>query len=203
MVGQNNYRYRLVATGACGPVTSNAAILTVNPLPSFTLTGLNPTVVCLSDQAFTLNGPGTGIWSGTAVQGNVFTPSAAGVGTASISYTQTVAGCSTTRGTIVQVNECSDRHIGLDQYPAIIVYPNPGNGAVSVRINTDLYTELGLKIFNSSGQLMQTLRFENVTYGSVFPVNLTKVHGGTYHFYFYNSEHGFTSKGMSVIIYRK
>jgi hypothetical protein len=203
MVGQNNYRYRLVATGACGPVTSNAAVLTVNPLPSFSLTGLNPAVVCVSDLAFTLVGPGTGTWSGTGVQGGVFNPATAGIGTTTVNYTQTVAGCSSTRGTIIQVNECSDRHLLLSQYPSLIVYPNPSNGAINVRVNTDLYTELGLKIYNSDGQLVQTLQFSNVTYGSVLPVNLVNAPSGTYHFYFHNSEHGFTSKGVSVIIYHK
>lgn len=203
MVGQNNYRYRLVVTGACGNITSAAAVLTVNPLPAFTLTGLNPAVVCVSDQPISLNGPGTGTWSGAGVQGNVFTPSVAGQGAATLTYTQTAAGCSNAVSTVIQVNACTDRNLTLDQYPSLIIYPNPGNGDVNVRVNTDLYTKLGVKVFDSKGDLMQTHDFSNVSYGTILHLDLTKAMSGTYHLYFYNNEHGFTSKGVSVIVYRK
>ena len=203
MIGQDGYRYRLVATGACGPVTSATAMLTVNPLPVFSLAGLNPVVTCISDPAFTLQAPAGGVWTGTGVQGSSFDPAIAGIGSTTLTYTLTQSGCATAKTTVINVNECSDRHITLDKYPALIVYPNPNNGMFSIRVNTDLYTRLGLKIYNSDGQLLETNEFSNIFYGTVVPVDLTRVPSGTYQLYFYNNEHGFVSRGTSIIIYKK
>ncbi len=205
MMGQNGYRYRIIVTGACGPVTSNIAVLTVNPLPVFTLAGLNPATVCISDQPFNLNASVSGgTWSGTGVQGNAFDPAVAGTGAATITYSLAISGCTTVHSTVIQVNECADRHIPLDRYPALLVYPNPNNGILSIRVNTDLYTQLGMKMFNSDGRLMKSQMFSSVFYGSVLPVDLPGVPAGTYHLYLFNNEHGsFISKGVSIIIYKK
>lgn len=202
--GQNNYRYRCVVTGACGPVTSNAAILTVNPLPVFSLANQVPAVICVSDPPITLNGPVSGgIWSGTGVQGGSFDPSAAGTGAATVTYTVTAAGCVTARSTQILVNECAERHLTLSSYPAVIVYPNPNKGVFNIRINTDLYTQIGVKIFNSQGQVIKTQSFNGVTYGTVLPMDIANVPGGTYHLYIYSNENGaFSSKGVSIMIYR-
>ncbi len=204
VLGQNGYRYRCVVTGACGPVTSNAGILTVNPLPVFSLANTVPAVVCLSDQPVTLNGPVSGgVWSGTGVQGTTFTPAVAGVGAVTITYTVTAAGCVTAHSVPVLVNECAERHILLSSYPAVIVYPNPNSGVFNIRINTDLYTQIGVKVFNSKGQLLKTQSFSGVTYGSVLGMDISKVPAGTYHLYVYSNEGSpFSSKGVSIMIYR-
>lgn len=200
-VGMNGYRYRCIVTGACGPVTSNAAVLTVNPYPVVTLTGLYPAVICVSDQPVSLSGsPAGGTWTGTGVQSNSFDPGIAGVGAVTISYAVTVAGCTTTKPAIIQVNECPERHLTLDRYPAIFVYPNPNGGTFNIRVNTDLYTRLGVKIYNNAGQMVKTTSFNGVVYGSVLPVSITGVPPGTYHLYIYNDENGFTSKGVSIIV---
>jgi Secretion system C-terminal sorting domain len=205
-VGMNAYRFRCVVTGACGPVTSNAAILTVNPLPVFSLGGVIPAVICVSDQPITLNTPagGGGAWTGTGVQGNTFTPSAAGVGATTLTFTRTTSGCTTAHSIAIQVNECKDRHIPLDRYPALIVYPNPNDGPFSIRVNTDLYTRLGMKVFNNDGQLLKTQQFDGIFYGSVLSVDLSRMPAGAYHLYLFNDENGsFISKGVSIIITKK
>jgi len=63
--------------------------IVVNPLPTVTLLAL--TDVCVDAAAFALSGgsPVGGIYSGTGVSGGNFTPSTAGVGTYSITYTYT------------------------------------------------------------------------------------------------------------------
>ncbi len=203
-VGQNGYRYRCIVTGSCGPVTSSAALLTVNALPVFTLSGYNPASVCVSDPSFTLNASAVGgTWSGNGVQGTTFNPAVAGIGNTTVTYSLTISGCTTSLSTVIGVNECPERHIPLSRYPAIIVYPNPNGGLFNIRVNTDLYTRLGMKVFNNKGQLLKTRQFTGVGYGSVLPVDLSFVPNGTYQLYIYNDENGdFTGKGISVIITR-
>jgi len=200
---QNGYRLRCVVTGSCGPVNSASATLTVNGLPDFSLGSL-PSVVCLSDNAFTLNASVSGgTWSGTGVQAGQFVPAAAGVGTSTVSYSLTVAGCNTTKSAPVTVNECGERHLLLNAFTAVYVYPNPNNGRFSIRLNTDLYSRLGLKVFAADGKLVKEQNVSGVGYGSVIPVDISQMPSGTYQLYIYNDEGKFISKGVSIIVYRK
>ena len=204
VVPQNGYRFRVIVTGSCGPVNSNAAILTVNPLPVFTLNNL-PQTLCLSDQPVLLSASvGGGVWSGTGVSGSMFNPSAAGIGSRIVTYTVTNLGCSTSVSSAIQVNECSDRHVPLNRFPAIYLGPNPtSNGRFNIWINTDLYTKLGMKVFNSQGALVKATEFNGIGYGSVIPVDLSNMPSGTYHLYLYNNEGAFISRGASVIVVRE
>lgn len=80
------------ANGCAGP--SVDFVVTVNPIPDASFTGLvDPT--CTTSGVVTLvpTTPG-GTFSGPGVTGNTFDPAAAGPGTHSISYNITVAGCS-------------------------------------------------------------------------------------------------------------
>lgn len=199
--GANSYRYRVVVTAGCGSVTSNVAILTVDTYPSITL-GSIPTVACQSDPVFTLTGsPAGGSFSGQGVSGGTFDPSVAGVGAATVTYTATNAGCTATESRVIQVNECADRHLRLPDYPAVIVYPNPSTGMVNIRMNTDLYDELDIRVFNSKGAQVQNRHFDGIGYGSILELNLTGLASGTYHFYLVNKPTG-DRRGISVVVYR-
>ncbi len=70
-----------------GCVNTATKNLLVNPLPLVTLA--DPAAVCINSPPFLLSGglPGGGNYTGTAVTGGIFTPSAAGVGTHPITYT--------------------------------------------------------------------------------------------------------------------
>lgn len=201
-VTQNGYRFRVIVTAGCGSVTSAAAVLTVNALPviSFTL----PSVVCLSDLPISLTAtPTGGIFSGPGVSGSTFSPSLAGLGLKTVAYTAVNAGCQAISSKIILVNECSERHLTLEQFPAIVVYPNPNNGRFNIRVNTDLYTKLGMKVYNSDGQLVRSSVFTSITYGGIVPVDVTELPSGTYHLFLYNDERGNVSKkGVSLVIYR-
>lgn len=202
MPGQSGYRYRCIAVGSCGPVTSTAAILTVNALPSFTLTNV-PVTLCLSDPAYALTASvAGGTWSGPGVTGSTFTPSAAGLGTKTVSYSVTNAGCTTTQSSIIQVNECAGRHLLLNAFTAVYVYPNPNNGRFNIRLNTDLYNKIGVKAYASDGKMVASQMFAGLAYGSVVPFDLSDQPSGVYHLYIYNNDNGFISKGVSLIIYR-
>lgn len=199
--GANSYRYRVVVTAGCGSVTSNGAILTVDTYPSITL-GSVPAVACVSDPAFALTGsPAGGAFSGQGVSGGTFNPSVAGIGAATVTYTATNAGCTATESRIIQVNECADRHLRLNEYPAVIVYPNPSSGMVSVRINTDLYNEVDVRVFNSQGGQVYSKSFAGIGYGSILDLNLSGQASGTYHIYMVNKSSK-DSRGTSIVIYK-
>ncbi len=199
--GANGYRYRVIVTAGCGSVTSTAAVLTVNALPVITFNA--PTVICVSDAAFTLSAsPAGGTFTGSGVSGSTFTPAVAGVGAAAVTYTATNAGCVSVATRVIQVNECSERHLTLEQYPSVIVYPNPNNGLFNIRINTDLYTNLSLKAFNNDGQAVKSQSFSNISYGSILPVDMSNIPAGTYHLYLTNNEHGLSTKAVKVVIFR-
>lgn len=202
LVGQNGYRFRCLATGSCGPVISDAVLLTVNPLPVFSLSGI-PAVICFSDQAFLLNATtANGTWSGSGVQGQQFSPSIAGIGLSVVSYSVTEAGCTTIKQTAVQVNECKERQLLLDATNAVYVYPNPNNGRFNIRLNTDLYSRLGVKVFASDGKLVKSQFYGNVSFGTVIPFDLTHMPSGVYQLYIYNDETEFIKKAVSIVIYR-
>lgn len=201
-VGQNGYRFRVIVTAGCGSVTSGVAILTVNALPVVTFT--LPYVICLSDPSLTLSAsPSGGTFSGPGVSGSLFSPSLAGLGQKTILYTANNAGCVTAVSRTIQVNDCNERHLTLEQFPAVIIYPNPNNGVFSIRINTDLYTKLALRAYNDLGQMIWEKDYTGVTYGSILPVDMSRVPSGTYHLYLYNDERGTASKkGASIVIYK-
>lgn len=201
--GQNGYRFRVIVTAGCGSTTSNAVMLTVNTYPVFDLTNI-PVTLCLSDPAYALTASlGGGTWSGTGVSGGNFVPSAAGLGAKTVSYSVSNAGCVTTKSAIVNVNECADRHRLLDAFQAVFVYPNPSNGIVNLRLNTDLYNSLGLRIFNAVGQEVKSELFTGLGYGSVVSTDLGRLPSGTYQFYLYNTQNGFIKKAVTVIYYKR
>ncbi len=198
---QNANRYRCLVVGNCVTVNSNSAVLTVNPLPVFTL-GSIPATLCVSDTAITLTATlAGGTWTGTGVQGNKFYPSVAGVGTATVTYTVTNGfGCMFAVSASIQVNACPERHVLLSAANSLIIYPNPNNGNFNIRIHSDLYTKLGLKVYNSDGQLIKTQSFTGLFYNTIFPVDLSKASSGLYHLFFYNNEGGTLMKRAFGIV---
>jgi len=199
---QNGYLYRCAVTAGCGTTNSNAAKFTVNTYPVISLPGL-PKVVCLSDGAQTLSAsyPG-GTWSGTGVTGaGVFTPSAAGIGAKTVTYTAANAGCTKSASAQILVDECSVRHKKLNEKTAVLIMPNPNQGRFSLKMNTDLYTKLGVKVYDAAGKLYKEYNFSGLTFGSVIPMDLTLLGQGTYFLYMYNSENGFISRGDGIIMY--
>lgn len=89
LVVQNAGTYYVVANnGACATTSANISV-TVNPLPSADF-GTIPASFCENDLDFALTGiPQTGTYQGTGILGNTFSPSLAGAGNFSLTYTIT------------------------------------------------------------------------------------------------------------------
>ncbi|MBC7862845.1 MAG: PKD domain-containing protein [Bacteroidia bacterium] len=101
----NGYTYQCVVSGTCGNATSNSALLTINALPTVTLSAL--TDVCEDEPGFTITGesPAGGTFSGAGVFSGSFNAATAGTGTHPITYIYTDANsCSDTATTNITVN---------------------------------------------------------------------------------------------------
>lgn len=203
-MAQSANRYRAVITGNCNTLNANDVILTVNPTPSFIL-GSFPSVVCISDTAINLTASlAGGTWSGNGVQGARFIPSVAGLGTAVVTYTVVNNfGCSSAQTASIQVNECPERHVTLNLINSIIVYPNPSNGRFSLRVKTDLYKKLGMRVYASDGTLLKTQQITGIFYDRIIPIDLSRLPNGVYHLFLYNDETGsLIKKTIGVVISR-
>jgi len=191
-------------TGNCGSVNSAGATLAVNPTPTFTL-GTIPASICVSDPAITLTATGApGTWSGNGVQGNTFTPSVAGAGNATVTFTGTNSfGCTASQNKVIEVISCAERHLALSDPNSIIIMPNPNNGNFRVWVRSDLYTRLQMRVYASDGKLMATQALNGITYDIKVPVDLTRLASGVYNLVFSNDENGkFTTHAFQVVITR-
>ena len=198
-------RYRVIATNTCTTVTSNAAILTVNPLPVVSATDLWNRRICISDTLVPLVGtPTGGSWSGIGVSGFNFVPTATAIGTYTLTYSFTNSfGCTATDTTKAIVVDCPER-IRLLRDNAVILFPNPNGGQFNIRINSVLYNYLGMNVYNSAGQLISQKTFSGLAYGRVVPINLTHLPSGVYMVkFFYDDGIRTSEKTFPVIIGRQ
>lgn len=148
--------YTVVGTSVYGCADTAYFTVVVNPLPVVALTIASSTV-CVDDAAVSLTGTGSptgGTFSGTGVSGNSFSPSAAGVGTHTITYTYADSiGCSATATDNIVVNAC----VGIAESGAGIsaIYPNPFSGQVTLETNVAgetqviVHSVLGQEIMNT------------------------------------------------------
>jgi subtilisin-like proprotein convertase family protein len=154
--------------------------ITVNPLPVVSA-GTLPARICISDTLVPLNGtPVGGSWSGIGTSGMNFVPTATAVGTWPITYTfSDLNGC-TNRATIAAtVLACEERDRDLNNR-AVFLYPNPNNGQFNLRINSTRFNVLGMRVFNSAGQLVSTKQWSGLVFARVIPVDLTNLPAGIY-----------------------
>lgn len=126
--------YTVNATDANNCAKSATLDITVNALPTVSLTAAANNV-CINSGSIALTGsPAGGVYSGTNVSGAVFTPSTSGTFIPAYSFTNTSSGCSNTAVTTVVVNLCTGIEAVNGSEAAISVYPNPGNGLFTLAI---------------------------------------------------------------------
>jgi len=100
-VGNNTLTYTVTSGGCSG---SGNVVVVVNPVPVPSITPVGP--FCSNDAPVNLlASPAGGSWSGTAItSGGTFSPSSAGAGTYTLTYTVTQSGCTGSASTTVTVN---------------------------------------------------------------------------------------------------
>jgi PKD repeat protein len=102
-LGNDTLRYTFTDANGC---TNNDTIINTIIAPSVANAGTNDTV-CVDAAAFALSGftPAGGTWTGTGVSAaGLFTPSAAGAGTYTLTYTFGVGTCQTSDAKVIVVN---------------------------------------------------------------------------------------------------
>lgn len=155
--------YTVVGTDANGCMDTAFASVTVNALPTVTLT--TPANVCVDDGSMTLTGgsPSGGTYSGPGVTGSTFSPAAAGVGAATITYNYTDAnGCSGSNTSTINVNAC----VGINDPSNIFgltFMPNPVTDLLQVRWDGNKGNVNTLEVFDNSGRLMISQQVNNAT----------------------------------------
>ena len=121
------YNVQLTVTNVFGSDSfSQTIVVSANP----TVEMSSPfATVCNTDGGFSLSGsPSGGAFAGPGINGNVFNPSTAGVGTHVITYTYTDNnGCSGSDFLTILVDNC----VGLlpSELQNVILYPNPNKGS--------------------------------------------------------------------------
>lgn len=140
----------IAASGSC-PASTETFTVVVNPLPNVALGTFQD--VCVYHPAFALTGgtPAGGTYSGTGVSGGNFDPSAAGLGSETITYSYTDAGttCSNTATNTILVEAC----LGLQdsEIKTVSVYPNPTDGKLAL---SGISGNTAFKLISVSGQVV-------------------------------------------------
>ena len=92
----NSGSYTVTASSASCTFTSSATVVTVNPIPIVSFSGLSSTYTTISPASTLTGSPAGGVFSGPGISGNTFNPATAGIGgpyTITYNYTSS-AGCS-------------------------------------------------------------------------------------------------------------
>lgn len=168
--------YTLVGTDSLGCSNTTTVTVTVNNLPTVTLTTTSP--VCLADGASTLSGgsPSGGTYSGPGVSAGMFTPSTAGIGTHAISYVFTDGnGCTSSDSSSIVVDAC----LGISQIipvGSVGVTPNPATELINVSWNANQKVT-SITIMDVTGRVVMIEAAANMTSKQIDVKNLP---AGTY-----------------------
>lgn len=129
--------YTINATDANSCTKSATVGITVNALPSVSLTAAVISA-CVNSGSITLTGsPSGGTYTGTNVSGTAFTPATSGTFTPAYSFTNSTTGCSNTATTAIVVSLCT----GIEENGSTLsafMYPNPTNGLLTVELEASM-----------------------------------------------------------------
>ncbi len=131
--------YTVSSTSTVGCVGSAVSNVTVNALPSVSLSAAQNTA-CTNSSTIALTGsPSGGVYTGSNVASGAFTPgAAAGTFVQSYAYTNTLTGCSKTATSSIVVSVCLGLNTTSAKINGLSVYPNPSNGEFTVELNNGI-----------------------------------------------------------------
>ena len=178
IVGNNTYdtdgTYTDVLQGSNGCDSTVTTIITVNGLPTVSISPLASDTVCLQTDIISMSGnPVGGVFSGNAVSGSAFSPSFAGTGTHILTYTFTDNnGCANNANVTLHVDDCTGiLESGISN---VTLFPNPNTGVFRIK---GLPSNSHIQIFDAQGKLVlstnvvdenQDIKIPNIERGVYF-----------------------------------
>ncbi|MGZ3862135.1 MAG: DUF4082 domain-containing protein [Bacteroidia bacterium] len=169
--------YTITGTDLNNCTNSATITISVNTLPVVTFVSLGfRDTVCISSgfQTFANGSPAGGTYSGPGVTGTQFDPSAAGVGTHTITYSYTdINLCSNTATHNVRVDSCNTMATPEVAKDRFIVYPNPNKGSFTISASDYIGW---VKIYSSIGELV----YEEYAETGLQKIDMTKLVSGIY-----------------------
>lgn len=154
----------------------------INNLPVVNMNTLNPSYN-ITDNIVTLYGfPAGGVFSGTGVSGNTFSPAAAGVGgpyTITYTYTESGSGCYNAASSQVMVIESTTSIKNLSDAIEIEVYPNPAKDYLNISFQSD-YSKQEVSILNVLGEKVISNIFTATTKDKLLSLEVKNLAKGVY-----------------------
>lgn len=149
--------YLVTVTDDNGCTDTETVTIIVNDLPSVEL-DLERDTFCINESNIELIGgtPNGGNYSGLGIMGNIFDPSAAGVGTHLITYVYEDAnGCvnSDAQEITVEDGDCTTGINTIEINESVKVYPNPSSGNFSISLE-DWTGRINIQIYDSQGRII-------------------------------------------------
>lgn len=135
--GFNNNQYQCIVTTSAGcSGISNSVILSVNPIPSVSLSVPGDTI-CMGSNVPVSTSPSGGTLTGNGISGSTFFSGTAGTGSHLIHYAYTDAnGCENADSLFIFVDVCSGLNSVHSSDKSFDIFPNPSNGKFMIHQNT-------------------------------------------------------------------
>jgi trimeric autotransporter adhesin len=176
----NNGTYQLTVTDGNGCTATAEFGLTVNPLPLVSISGIASDYKESDPPVPLIGTPAGGIFSGNGLVGDLFDPSAAGIGQHTIYYAYTDANnCTNMDSVVVHVSPTSATSMAA-VIGDIRVFPNPNHGDFWLEIVLSANRTLNFDLMNALGQTLAN-RLEWLPSGqSILHFNSKELSSGVY-----------------------
>jgi len=172
------YTDHLFSVFGCDSIISTT--LTVNPLPTVTLSAFADDSLCTTEAPVALPSgiPGGGTYSGLGVVGSTFSPSVAGIGQHYVKYTYVKPGdgCTNSDSTLVTVYVCPSGIADMGSKLQPSVSPNPTNGQIVINLGAT-YKAVEVSVLEINGRSVITNKYN---YTSTITNDLSGLATGMY-----------------------
>lgn len=177
-VGTQTVSYSYTDANNCNVTVTSSVIINAVPVPSIVTTKkffcINSPTLFLNAQPSNIS-PNVGIFSGPGTStAGVFSPSLAGVGNPTVTYTFTdFNGCTGKAFYTATVSACNGIAENSASESLFIVYPNPSNGTFSIKTDRTM----DVTLLNDLGQVVNYYRLDEK---NNYQVAISDLPGGIY-----------------------
>ncbi len=176
---------------------SDSVVLTFAPAPTVTLADFNAINPNATPLQLTGGTPAGGTYAGPGVSNGVFTPSVAGLGTHTITYTfVSPEGCSASASKTIEVTNA----VGVNtntKITAFSVTPNPSKGLINLSITGVSNSNLKVQVIDQLGRIVWTKNYDDNSQNIKKEIDLSSLPKGAY---FIKADLGDASETQKLII---